>query len=345
MYMKLNHSSIFSAILFAALFVFASCAPKGGDIPVNKKEVMDRFVAGTLDPSYAPAAFFVHFGSDSKVGEAAVQAHLRYYLQTNQDILKVQFEQSAPRIAELVDERTDWMPEDFYRPTLEICTRLQQIAGADVYVLPTIYNPFQVARQSLGERRIVEAAKEQPQALKNVLDSYKAALLWLVRECKAAGIEGFYTTTQGGEKKFYDIPGGFFETYIKPYDLEIMGECNKGTKLNILHICDWEGPFDDLSRFADYPGQIVNTPNSLDGTTPFSLSDGYALFKRPVLGGFDRKKEINTVSDAEVAVMAQKIFDEGPVGKVMLGADCTVSSAPLSNLHAAVATAHRHAVK
>lgn len=94
--MKLNHRFIFSATLFAVMFAFASCAPKGGDLPVNKKEVMDRFVAGTLDPSYAPAAFFVHFGSDSKVGEAAVQAHLRYYLQTNQDILKVQFEQSAP---------------------------------------------------------------------------------------------------------------------------------------------------------------------------------------------------------------------------------------------------------
>ena len=330
---------LLSAVLFPVL-TLTSCGSGQASIPVNKKEVMDRFVAGTLDPSYAPAAFFAHF-SGPKTGEPAVQAHLRFYLETNQDILKVQFEQSAPRIEEL-DDRSEWIPEDFYRPTLEVCTRLQEIAGKDVYVLPTIYNPYQVARQSLGERRIVTAAKEQPEALRRVLDSYKKALLWLVRECKAAGIEGFYTTTQGGEKKFYDIPGGFFETFIKPYDLEIMGACNEGTKLTILHICDWEGPFDDLTRFADYPGTIVNTPNSLDGTTPFSLNDGYALFKRPVLGGFDRKKEINTAGEAEVAAMAQKILDEGPKGKVMMGADCTVSSAPIANIHAAVAKAHRH---
>lgn len=105
-----------------------------------------------------------------------------------------------------------------------------------------------------------------------------------------------------------------------------------------------EGPFDDLTRYADYPGMIVNTPNSLDGTTPFSLEDGYKLFKRPVLGGFDRQKEINTASEDEVAAMARKIFDEGPKGRVMLGADCTVSSAPIRNIHAAVAVAHRHAV-
>lgn len=123
-----------------------------------------------------------------------------------------------------------------------------------------------------------------------------------------------------------------------------MGECNKDTKLTILHICDWEGPFDDLTRYADYPGMIVNTPNSLDGTTPFSLEDGYELFKRPVLGGFDRQKEINTASGAEVAAMARKIFEEGPKGWVMLGADCTVSSAPIRNIHAAVAVAHRHDV-
>ena len=338
--MKLK-TFVLAAAVCAALL--PSCTASKSTVPLNKKEVMDRFVAGTLDPSYAPAAFFAHF-SGPKTGDPAVQAHLQFYLQTNQDILKVQFEQSAPRIQELEDGRTDWMPEDFYRPTLEIITRILEIAGRDVYVLPTIYNPFQVARQSLGERRIVEAARNQPEALKSVLDSYKKALLWLIRECKVAGVEGFYTATQGGEKKFYDIPGGFFETFIKPYDLEIMGECNKDTKLTILHICDWEGPFDDLTRYADYPGTIVNTPNSRDGTTPFSLEDGYKLFKRPVLGGFDRKKEINTASDAEVAAMAQKIFDEGPKGRVMLGADYTVSSAPLQNIHAAVEVAHRHAV-
>ena len=343
--MRLIHQALVAALLAAAVLPISSCSSPSASIPANKKEVMDRFVAGTLDPSYAPAAFFAHFGGGKKVGEPAVNAHLQFYLETNQDILKVQFEQSAPRIEELEDGKTDWMPEDFYRPTLEVCTRLHEIAGKDVYILPTIYNPYQVARQSLGEKRIVEAARNQPQALKNVLDSYKKALLWLVRACKAAGIEGFYTTTQGGEKKFYDIPGGFFETYIKPYDLEIMGECNKDTKLTILHICDWEGPFDDLTRFADYPGTIINTPNSLDGTTPFSLEDGYNLFKRPVLGGFDRKKEINTASPDEVAAMTQKIFDEGPKGKVMVGADCTVSSAPLANIHAAVAAAHRHTVK
>ena len=327
--------------ILAVLVLAASCATKG-EVPTNKKEIMDSFLSGTLDPSYAPAAFFVHFGSAAKEGDAAVQAHLEYYLKANQDILKVQFEQTAPAIPALETEE-DWnnielMPVDFYRPTLEIVQKLQEIAGKDVYVLPTIYNPHQVARQSLRESRIVLAAKQHPEALKRLLDSYKEALLWLVDQCKAAGIEGFYTTTQGGEKKFYEIPG-FFGTFIKPYDLEIMGECNKGTKLNILHICDWEGTFDDLTRFADYPGQIVNTPINLDGT-PFTMQDAYELFKRPVLGGLDRHKEIVSASEDELEVVVRKALADAPAGKIMLGAECTVSSAPIENIHRAVYTAH-----
>lgn len=332
-------------ILAVCALGIVSCANDSNSlpgIPANKKEIMDRFVAGTLDKSYVPAAFFVHYGSGKTEGEAAVRAHIDYFLQSNQDILKVQFEQRVPQMKGLEDgsaaEKPELIPEDFYRPTLEIVKELQRIAGQDVYVLPTIYNPFQVSRQSMGDEYVTKWAVEHPDALKAVFDSYKKALLWLVDECKKAGIEGFYTTTQGGEKRLENIPG-FFDNFIKAYDLEIMGECNKGTKLNILHICDWEGEFDDLTRFADYPGQIVNTPFELDGK-PFTTSDAEALFHRPILGGLERKGEIVTLPEGDIPALASQAIDQGPSGKIMLGAECTVSDAPLQNIHATVSAAH-----
>ena len=310
--------------------------------PANKKEIMNRFLEGTLDKGYVPAAFFMHFDANHKEGEAAVNAHLKYFLQTNQDILKVQFEQSMPRIANL-DKQETWdkiVPpaQDFYRKTLEVIKGIHDVVGRDVYVLPTIYSPYQVARQSLREENIVKAAKERPDDLKRVLGYYADALLWLVKECKAIGIEGFYTTTQGGEMKFYEVPG-FFETFIKPFDFRVMEACNEGTKLNILHICDWEGTFDDLTRFKDYPAQIVNTPINLNGTT-FSVTDGVKLFGRPVLGGLDRHGVIVKGSEDEVAQTVREALRSAPKGKVMLGAECTVGGATMDNIHRAVATAH-----
>ena len=335
-----NSPRIFrAAVLFAATAcLLASCGGRKASVPTSKKEIMDRFVAGTLDPSYAPAAFFIHFHSDQKEGDAAVQAHLNYFHESGMDILKVQFEQGAPRITEMTEEGIKLIPEDFYRPTLEIIAKLQEAEGKDVYVLPTLYSAYQISHNTMGEELIISAAKEQPELYKKVLDSYRDALIWLVKECKKIGIQGFYMCTQGGEITFYDIPG-FFDTFVKPYDLAVMSECNLDTKMNILHICNWEGPYDDLTRFKDYPAQIINTPDNLNGV-PFSLADGVKLFGRPVLGGFNRLGEFNTISAEEAAAQTRRILTESPKGRVMIGADCTVGSAPLANIKAAVAAAH-----
>ena len=336
--------SIFKYIVAIAICAVAavSCNNSKGSMPTNKKEIMDQFVAGTLDPSYVPAAFFIHFGRGKTVGEAAVQAQLEYLVASDMDILKVQFEQYVPRVRNL-DTEEGWeafepIPVDYYRPTFEIIERLQQVAGRSVYVLPTIYNTYQVAQQGLGARGIIEGATNHPEQFKKMLDSYSDALVWLIKECKAAGVEGFYLPTQGGETKFYQY-AGFFDNFIKPYDMKVMGEATNGTKMNILHICDWEGTYDDLTRFADYPGQIVNTPMTVD-EKPFTLEDGYKLFKRPVLGGLNRQKEILSASEAEIAALVNDVLATAPKGKVMLGADCTVSEAPIGNIQTAVYTAH-----
>lgn len=331
------------ALLALTMLGAVSCsANREAGIPANKKELMDAFVAGTLDESYVPGAFFVHFDADSKVGEGAVRSHINYLLQTNADVLKVQFEQRPDAIENLDDPET-WaqigpVPEDFYRPTFEVIRELNRLVGNDIYILPTIYSPYQVARQSLGDEQIAKAAEERPEDLKRIFGYYAVALEWLVDACKEIGIEGFYMTTQGGEMKYYYIPG-FFEELIKPFDLRIMNRCAEGAKMSILHICDWEGTYDDLTRYVEYPGHIVNTPLVLDGV-PFTLQDGYKLFNRPVLGGLDRHKEIITESPEVVKAVVKRALAEGPKGKMMMGAECTVSEAPIENIWTAIHTGH-----
>lgn len=40
-------------------------------------------------------------GRNEKIGDPAVQAHLKYFHESGTDILKVQFEQTVPRIRDL----------------------------------------------------------------------------------------------------------------------------------------------------------------------------------------------------------------------------------------------------
>ncbi len=340
--MKFTKLFLSLAVLAATLFV--SCAPKQASdpIPSDKKEIMDRFVAGTLDPSYVPALFFGHFGGDQKLGEGAVKAHLSLFLKGGADMLKIQTEQPMPHVEDLTMD-TPLVPEDWYAPTVEVIKEVLSYVGKDVYVMPTILSTHQVARQGFGDDRLPVWAVERPEAYKRMLDSYTKAILWYIRECKKIGVEAFFTATQGGEQKFYDlkVPGGFFETMIKPYDLEVMNEANKDTKITILHICDWEGPMDDLTRYLDYPGMIVNVPLKI-ADEPLTLTKTVEMFGRPVLGGFNRKAEIGKESPEKIAAMTREIIAGGPKGHLMIGADCSVPS-PLDiadNVHAAVSAAH-----
>ena len=107
--------------LLFTLFCFATLAQ--AQIPTNKREIMQQFLSGTLDEEYVPAAFFMHFGKDARIGEKAIDAHLRYFLSTGMDFVKIQFEQGYGRIR--IDKSEDWeqikpLPADFFTPTLEI---------------------------------------------------------------------------------------------------------------------------------------------------------------------------------------------------------------------------------
>ncbi len=341
----MRHSQIFLLTVLAAILLCVSaCTNKQSarSIPADKKEIIDRFLDGTLDPSYTPALFFGHFGGDQKLGEGAVQAHLSLFLKGGADILKIQTEQPMPYVEDLTMD-TPLVPEDWYAPTVEVIKEVLSYVGKDVYVMPTILSTHQVARQGFGDDRLPAWSVERPEAYKRMLDSYTQAILWYIRECKKIGVEAFFTATQGGEQKFYElaVPGGFFETWIKPYDMAVMTEAAKDTKFTILHICDWEGPMDDLTRYLDYPGKIVNVPLKI-ADTPLSLTETYEMFGRPVLGGFNRKAEIGKDSPEKIAEMTREIIAGGPKGHLMIGADCSVPN-PLritDNIHAAVSTAH-----
>ena len=98
---------------------------------------------------------------------------------------------------------------------------------------------------------------------------------------------------------------------------------------------------DDLTRYLDYPGKIVNVPLKI-ADEPMTLTKTVEMFGRPVLGGFNRKAEIGKESPEKIAAMTREIIASGPKGRLMIGADCSVPS-PLDiadNVHAAVSAAH-----
>ena len=310
---------------------------------MNKRETLLNLINGEDPPDYIPAAFFLHFDPAYHRGQAAIDKHLEFYRYTGMDFVKIQYEQTlspSPRIR----KAEDWflaplVPEGFFRPTVQVVEGLVKAAQAEALVIVTLYSPFMWARQFAGGVDLGDHIREYPAAVRKGLEIMTENVLNLVRGCKRAGVDGFYASSQGGEAfRFQDTD--FFRKYIKPTDLAVWEEIRSCT-FNVLHICDYEGGYDDLEPFLDYPGHVVNCSLKLGerNLTPTEVSQ---MFVRPYMGGLERKGAIAVGGPEEIREAAERVLAAAPE-RFILAADCTVpGDTPWDNLKTAIETAHRY---
>lgn len=310
---------------------------------MNKRDTLLSLIHDTGSPDYIPAAFFLHFDSIYHQGQAAIDKHLEFFRSTGMDFVKVQYEQPFPACAP-IRKPADWShaplcAEEFFEAPFRVVEGLVKAAKSEALVIMTLYSPFMWAVHLAEDRDIARQLEEDPEAVKKGLEIMTENVLTLVRGCKRAGIDGFYVSSQGGEAfRFQDR--SIFEKYIKPTDLAVWDEISS-CSLNILHICDYEGGYDDLAPFLDYPGHMVNSSLKIgDGTlTPNYLSQ---LFGRPFMGGMERKGVLSEGNSETIRRTATDMLAQAPE-KFILAADCTVpSDTPWENLRTAIETAHQY---
>ncbi len=311
--------------------------------PKSKREAMLSFKNGGPGPGgYVPAAFFLHFDEGSRLGKAAVQKHLEYYRFTGMDFVKVQYERNFPPLPQIKGP-ADWkaMPRyglDFYKPQLEVVEGLVKAAGHEALVLVTLYSAFMCAGHTTSRAQLVRDLEQDGEAVRPALETITDSLLLFVRECRNLGVDGFYASTQGGEQGTFGDPA-LFARYVTPCDLRVMKELQASFAFNVLHVCDYEAPYADLTPFAAYPGHVVSCSGRLS-TGERSLRELAALFGRPILGGMDRKGVISTGSNEEIRRAAEEALKAAPP-RFMLGADCTVPGEKRwEGIRTAIATAH-----
>ncbi|HMN59981.1 MAG TPA: uroporphyrinogen decarboxylase family protein [Anaerolinea sp.] len=310
---------------------------------MNKRDAVLSLLDGGSPPAAIPAAFFLHFDPAFHRGEAAVRKHMEYFRHTGMDFVKIQYEGGFPRV-ESIRQAADWakMPFyglDFYEEPLRVVEGLVREAKKEALVVLTLYSPFMLAGNAAGDQATVARhIQEDPEAFKRGIGVITESLMGFVKACIRLGLDGFYTSTQGGEAGRFDDPS-LFDQCVRPYDLALMDEINRACPFNILHVCDYHLPYADISRFADYPGQVVNCSLELTGGK-ISAKQAADLFGRPFMGGLDRKGVLATGTPEQVRQAAREVCAEAPA-RFILGADCTVpSDTPWDNLRAAIDTAH-----
>jgi uroporphyrinogen decarboxylase len=309
---------------------------------MNKRDL----VLGLLDPGRSrttvPAAFFLHFDASCHFGRAAVEKHLEFFHATGMDFVKIQYEITFPRLPG-IDRPSDWagIPlygEEFFAPQLEVVEGIVRAVAAEAVVVVTLYSPFMCACQAVGEENVLRHSREDPAAVAAGMEIVTRSLMTFVNACIGLGVDGFYHSTQGGESHRL-ADRALFDRLVRPFDLVVMREAERCCRFNILHVCDYAGGYDDLSRFAGYPGHIVSCPLTVGGRR-LPLAEAQRLFDRPVMGGLDRHGAIATGSEREIRADVEATLRDAPE-RFVLGADCTVpADTPWENLRIAIEAAH-----
>jgi uroporphyrinogen decarboxylase len=308
---------------------------------MNRRDIILSLINEENFFGYVPAAFFMHFDEAHKLGQAAIEKHLEFFRFTGMDFVKIQYEQVQPQ-GERIRSPKDWAQvplyrEEFFEPTLHVVEGLVKAAGSEALVIMTLYSPFMWLAQYDRQADINAHFMENPEAVASGLQIMTENVIKLARGCMRAGVDGFYASTQGGEAFRFTDPGIFLK-YIKPTDLAVW-EAIQDCRFNILHVCDYEGGYADLTPFLDYPGQIVNCSLNL-GERSMTPRDASVFFGRPFMGGMERKGVIATSEADQIRQVVGEKLRDAPK-RFILAADCTVpSETPWENLRTAIETAH-----
>ncbi len=310
---------------------------------MNRRDLMLNLIQDQAVPDTIPAAFFMHFDHAYTQGQAAIDKHLEFFRQTGMDFVKIQYEQVQPPGLR-IRKPQDWAhvplyDEEFFEPTLRVVAGLVKAAGNEALVIMTLYSPFMWAAQFDEEADIAAHLQEDPEAVAKGLAVMTENVLRLVRGCLRLGVDGFYASTQGGEA-FRFADSAIFRKYIKPSDLAVW-EAIQPCTFNILHICDYQGGYTELTPFLDYPGQAVNCSLRL-GNQTLTAREVSRMFGRPFMGGLERKGVLATGGPAAIRQAAGRVLADAPE-RFILAADCTVpGETPWENLKTAIETAHQY---
>jgi uroporphyrinogen decarboxylase len=279
-----------------------------------------------------PCGFWYHFDESCKYGQAAIQAHIDFFEQIDADILKVMNEYSY-RIDREIKKPADWKsvePTKFedspYPGYLEEFKALKKALPADVPLFATVHGVLVSAYHATEKpgnfsdpnNMVSRHLKEDPESVAVGLQAVADTLTTLCKQLVDAGADGIYYAALGGES--YRFERSLFESYVKPFDKQVIEAVNGMGAKSILHICKDKIV---LPMYEGIPADIVNWDVH---DCPYSLSDGRALFPgKTLLGGFDdRTGELVDGSKEQIEEEAKRIVSEAGRERFVIGTDCTL---------------------
>lgn len=291
------------------------------------------------ETDYVPGCFWRHFIPELERGEDIVEAHLKFYRETDVDLLKIScdgfFGWPVKTLRELETPKElyhmEHMPSDapFIREQIERAKEIVRRLNGECVTLYTTFCPMALFRLQVGWDKMMECIRRDPSAVMYACDIIAQDEMLLVEGLlREAGVDGIFYSVQNAELTRFTIAE--YHKWIEPGDRKVLEYANSLSDCNVLHCCGWDadeaGTRNHLESWQEYPSAAVNWAAFVE---KMDVSAIRKFFQgRPAWGGFDNRScgLLYTGTEAEIKAETRRLIALGGKKGYMLGPDCSLPS-------------------
>lgn len=308
---------------------------------MTKKERVIAVIEGR-EADGVPSGFSLHFPAHQAVGDEAVEAHLKFFEETDTDIIKIMNEHLVPYYGMIrtPQEYCEKIPvinkeSTFIADQIEMTKKILDRAEKDAFTMGTLHgicasgiHPLEKmgTGYTLDEVRQmqVDFLRWDQQKMLDAMKRITEGMCQLAEEyITNAGVDSVYYAALGAEYKWFTDEE--FERWIKPLDLQIMKAIKDAGGYCFLHMCKSQL---NMKRYdADYAA-LADVVNWGVYEAPMSMEEGRAQFPgKAVMGGLPNRSGVLVDGDEAAVRKAVKDVITGYGRKgLILGADCTLAT-------------------
>lgn len=322
---------------------------------MTKRERVIAAIKGEM-PDGVPSGFSLHFPAHQAVGDSAVEAHLKFFVDTDTDIIKIMNEHLVPCYGMITS------PDDYYEKIpqmdrhtqiiedqIEMTKKILDRADKNAFTMGTLHgacasgvHPLERMGEGYGydEVRRIQLdflrwdEKKMLSAMQRIVDGMCALAEGYIKE---AGLDSVYYAGLGAETRWYTDEE--FARWIKPFDLQIMRAIKDAGGYCFLHMCK-SGL--NMKRYDEDYAELADVVNWGVYEAPMSMEEGRKQFSgKTIMGGLKNRSGVLVDGNAEaVAKEVTHVIQEFGRQGLILGADCTLATEQdLALVRAAVETA------
>lgn len=300
---------------------------------MNKKERVIAAIQGK-EVDAIPCGFSIHFPKNLAFGEMGIESHLKFFRETDTDILKIMNENLLPDVGDIRCAE-DWkkiphytLETPFLAKQIEFVQRILDKCGDEGFTLGTLHGICACAIHPIENRYGYEQVRKMlcthfRENKMVVLDAFKRiteAMCLLAQKYVDIGLDGVYYAALGGEKHYYTDEE--FALCIEPFDKEILNVVKEAGGYTFLHICKENL---NMERYISY-NKYADVVNWGVFEAPYSLEEGKKLFpETTIMGGLANRKGVLIEGSIEtLQEEVKKLIEKHGPRKYILGADCTL---------------------